>query len=249
MATRIRPLFITALTAAAAITGSLGLPACAGKLEATVRSQAAQDLGCPEGQVSVRNLRSDNYVRDFSVSACGKQAHYQAACSMVGSCTAYRAEDLADKRGVASDALGVGEDDLQPAESGVTTVVGEAPEGAAEAQPAATEASAAQAGAGEPGVVTATATAGAPVATGEARALTLRNTCPRTVSLFVGTRPGDAGGSYMTLGAGSTIGPKLRTGEQLWLLDAKQAGLASVTIDAAMAEVEIAESCSGLAAR
>src|SRR5687768_8186369 len=89
--------------------------ACAGKLDGIVRSQAALDLACPEDQVQISDLRSDNYVRDFSVSGCGRSAHYQAACSMVGSCTAYRAGEIAADSLPASDALTVGTDDLQPA--------------------------------------------------------------------------------------------------------------------------------------
>ncbi len=237
------------------LLASLSLLACAGQLEATVRSQAAQDLACPEGQVVVRDLRSDNYVRDFDVSGCGQHAHYQAACSMVGSCTAYRAEELGKHRVPGSDALTVGHDDLRPAESGAEAKPAEVAAAPAEPEVAgavaverdATELGAARLGAAPTEVVTATASGPAP--SGEARAVTLRNACPRTVPLFVGAQPGEEGGRYMTLGAGNTISPKLRAGEQLWLLDNRQAGLVSVSIDGSTREVEIAESCSGLAAR
>lgn len=222
-----------------------------------MRRQAAVDMGCPEGQVSVRDLRSDNYVRDFNVQACGKQAHYQAACSMVGSCTAYQSRELGEHPLAGTDALTVGVDDLQPsAPTSVPTVV---MAGAAEPipmvpvvepVPAATAAAIADPATSVTVVNTVeTRGAGAAAVAGDGQSVTLRSACPRTVTLFVGSEPGAEGGVYMTLGAGSTIAPKLATGASLWLLDAKQAGIASVSIDASMREVAIAENCGGLAAR
>ena len=228
---------------------------CASALEETVRRQAAVDMGCPEGQVSVRDLRSDNYVRDFNVQACGKQAHYQAACSMVGSCTAYQSRELGEHPLSGSDALTAGVEDLQPsAPTSVPTVV---MAGAAEPIPMVpvVEPEPAAAAIADPAtsvtVVNTVETrgAGAVAVAGDGQSVTLRSACPRTVTLFVGAEPGAEGGVYMTLGAGSTIAPKLATGASLWLLDAKQAGIASVSIDASMREVAIAENCGGLAAR
>jgi hypothetical protein len=246
------PRLVCTVVVAALLGGS-----CASALEETVRRQAAIDMGCPEGQVSVRDLRSDNYVRDFNVQACGKQAHYQAACSMVGSCTAYQSRELGERPLAGSDALTVGVDDLQAsAPTSVPTVV---MAGAAEPipmvpvvepEPAATAATSADPATSVTVVNTVeTRGAGAVAVAGDGQSVTLRSACPRTVTLFVGAEPGAEGGVYMTLGAGSTIAPKLATGASLWLLDAKQAGIASVSIDASMREVAIAENCGGLAAR
>lgn len=245
---------------------ALSLAGCASALEETVRRQAAVDMSCPEGQVAVRDLRSDNYVRDFSVSACGKQAHYQAACSMVGSCTAYQSRELGEHPLAGSQALTAGVEDLQAAPVNPPTIV---MAGASEALPMVPVVEASEAApvvpvvatptvAGENGasevvagssvtVVNSVATHG--VAAGEGATVTLRSACPRTVTLFVGSQPGAEDGLYMTLGAGSSIAPRLATGTSLWLLDARQAGLASVSIDASTREVAIAENCSGLAAR
>lgn len=230
--------------------------ACAGKLDGIVRSQAALDLACPEDQVQISDLRSDNYVRDFSVSGCGRQAHYQAACSMVGSCTAYRAGEIAAESLPASDALTVGADDLQPAPTpapaeepapevqvGTTTMVAEAPP-AEEPKLEVSES------------VTSTVVAATPEPSpapapklGAPQTVTMRNDCPRTVTIFVGIKPGEGGGRYMTLGSTSMIGPTLRSGESVWLLDSKQAGLTSVSVAESTREIVVAESCSGLAAR
>lgn len=224
---------------------------CASALEETVRRQAAVDMRCPEGQVAVRDLRSDNYVRDFDVQACGKQAHYQAACSMVGSCTAYQSRELGAHPLPGSDALTAGVEDLHPPApvnpptivmAGASEPIPMVPVVEAEPEPTLT-----------PGTVTVvntveTRSAGGGAVGGE-QVVTLRSACPRTVTLFVGAQPGAEDGVYMTLGAGSSIAPKLATGASLWLLDGKQAGVASVSIDASMREVAIAENCGGLAAR
>jgi len=241
---------------------ALSLAGCAGALEDTVRRQAAVDMFCPEGQVAVRDLRSGNYVRDFSVSACGRQAHYQAACSMVGSCTAYQSRELGEHPLAGSQALTAGVEDLQPAPVNPPTIV---MAGASEAVPmvpvveeAAPVAVARDDGASEVvagssvTVVTSVAThtgAGAGAGASGDATVTLRSACPRTVTLFVGSQPGAEDGLYMTLGAGSSIAPRLATGSSLWLLDARQAGLASVSIDASTREISIAENCSGLVAR
>ncbi|MBL8969591.1 MAG: hypothetical protein JNK56_03365 [Myxococcales bacterium] len=227
--------------------------ACASALEDTVRRQAAVDMGCPEGQVAVRDLRSDNYVRDFNVQGCGKQVHYQAACSMVGSCTAYQARELGEHPLPGSDALTAGVEDLQP--SAPTSVPVVVMAGASEPVPMVPvveeKPAAPVVPAGEAVTVVSTVeTRGAaPVGAGGTQVVTLRSACPRTVTLFVGAQPGAEDGVYMTLGSGSSIAPKLTTGSSLWLLDPRQAGIASVSIDASMREVAIAENCGGLAAR
>jgi hypothetical protein len=98
------------LVVVAALTG------CAGKLEEVVREQAAKDLRCPAAEVEVFDQRSDNYVRDYSVSGCGQTAHYQAACSMVESCVAYRPDKLG-KDAAGSEALTAGIDAVPGGES------------------------------------------------------------------------------------------------------------------------------------
>jgi hypothetical protein len=224
--------------------------ACASALADTVRRQAAVDMGCPEGQVVVRDLRSDNYVRDFDVQACGKQAHYQAACSMVGSCTAYQAHELGEHPLAGSDALTAGVEDLQP--SAPTSVPVVVMAGASEPVPMVPVVEASEPTAAPSVTVVNTVetrSAAGPVAADGTVPVTLRSACPRTVTLFVGAQPGAEDGVYMTLGAGSSIAPKLAVGASLWLLDARRAGVASVSIDASMREVAIAENCGGLAAR
>lgn len=238
--------------------------ACAGKLDGVVRSQAAFDLSCPEDQVVISDLRSDSSVRDYSASGCGRQVHYQAACSTAGTCTAYRAGEIADDPLPASDALTVGPDDLQPTPTVSQPAAAEAkPEDPTTSAVAAAEV-AARAAAAEPVIVdqppeTITETAQGPVepakppppaiVLGAPHSVTLRNDCPATVTFFIGEKPGESAGRYMRLGSTSMSGPTLRSGEQVWLLDAKQTGLTSVSIADSTREIVVAESCAGLVSR
>ena len=245
---RTLPLYCLCLVCLPCLPWLLG--GCGSQLAGVVRSQAAVDLGCPEDQVEVVNLRSGNSVRDFSVRGCGRQEHYQAACNMTGSCQAYRPGEAARNPVPASEALTAGADDLGPADEGVTTVAGDAPGAADGAVAASAEVGNEAAEAGE------LAPAGTPSTPGETRlppteerAVTIRNNCGHRVVMYVGKQPG-GDGRYMTLGSTNMITPRMRLGDQVWLLDdEQQAGLASVSIAGPTSEVEIAESCAGLTAR
>lgn len=201
------------------------LLSCAGQLDDVVRVQAAQDLKCPADEISVRDLRSRNYARDYEVSGCGQEVRYQAACNMVGTCVAYQPRDLArDETGaVASGALTAGPDDLAPAEPAEPAVAAVAGEAVVEA----------------------------PVAlpTGEPRPVLLRNECEHTVALFIGLRPRQDSGRYMTLGSMNSVTVGVRAGEPVWLLDEKGAGVTSVAVGEGSSEVVVADGCSGLSAR
>ncbi len=231
------------------------LVACGGQLAGVVRSQAAVDLGCPEDQVEVTDLRSGNSVRDFRVTGCGRQEHYQAACNLTGTCQAYRPGEAASNPVPASEALTAGADDLKPAD-GATTAVGDASTAAeGDGEPkqvvAAGDGAAGEAMALEAELPPA-GTASEPAATRlpptEERTVTVRNNCSRRVVLYVGKQPGE-NGRYMTLGSTNMISPRLRLGEQVWLLDEREAGLASVSVASSTHEIEIAETCAGLSAR
>ena len=255
------------------------LVACGSTLAGIVRSQAASDLGCPEGQISVQDMRTGNSVRDFSVSGCGRQEHYQAACNMAGSCQAYRPGDTARHPVPASDALTAGPEDLKPADEGVTTAVGEAsPEAdslaaarsmaAAERQseassPADGPAEAGSLAAGDeaargevmalekdlPPAGTPSTAVASKLPPAEERTVTLRNNCARRVVFYIGQQPGEGDGRYMTLGSTNMISPRLRLGDLVWLLDEKQVGLTSVAVSGRTSEIEVAESCAGLTPR
>jgi hypothetical protein len=211
---------------------ALGLLGCAGSLEDVVRLQAAHDLRCPEDQVAVRDLRSRNYVRDYEVQACGRAAHYQAACSMVGSCVAYEPRDVEEDARTASGRTYRTEEvhGGDPSMGVEYTQVVERPV----AEPAAAPAPA-------PVVV-------APPGP-DALELTLRNACTATVTVFVGEAPNQGGGRYMTLASTNMTTLRVRPEEKVWLVDASGHGLAGVTVDASMRELEVSPGCTGLSAR
>lgn len=215
------------------------LTGCAGQLDEVVRLQAAKDLNCPVDKVDVVDLRSDNYVRDYSVSACGQTEHYQAACSMVEACVAYRPDKIG-KDAAASMALTAGVDALPResveevvvAQDGTVTVNRSGP--AAEAPPAKTPLEVAEAvEANQAGYAL--------------LAVTLRNTCPETVTLWFGATPGTGAGHMMTLASTNMATVRVPEGEQVWVLDRAHNGTAGVAIDASMREVDVG--CAGLTAR
>jgi hypothetical protein len=219
---------------------AVALTGCAGKLEEVVRLQAAKDLNCPVGEVDVVDQRSDNYVRDYSVSGCGQTAHYQAACSMVESCVAYQPAKIG-KDAAASEALTAGIDAVPGSESveevviaadGTMTVNRSGP--AAAPPPAKTPLELAQ-------------EAEAAQANEPLLSVTLRNTCSETVTLWFGPTPGSGVGHMMTLASTNMATVRVRPGEQLWVLDREHNGTAGVAVDASMREVDVG--CAGLTAR
>lgn len=65
---------------------ALALPACAGKLEKTTRTQAASDFKCAEDKLSIRG---DEVYGKYHVAGCGQRGVYSAQCLM-GKCSADR---------------------------------------------------------------------------------------------------------------------------------------------------------------
>jgi hypothetical protein len=234
--------------------------ACAGRLEEVIRGQAAGDLSCPESQVTVSGRSGGGGVRNYVVSACGRERSYQAACNSLGTCVAYpvrgRAEaspggeDLwADAREPASTAA------AEPGPEDTTLL---APLAAARAEALEVEGSPSDVpdGGSQTGVpggeepvpvdVPVVRSAEAP---GEPRAVTLRNECERTVALFIGADPATGAGRYTSLGSMNTATLRLRPGEPVWLLDVKGAGLTSIGVTGEVEEIAVLAGCEGLAAR
>lgn len=71
---------------AALVLAALALPACAGKLEKTTRTQAAADFTCEADKLTVRG---DEVYGKYYVSGCGQKGVYSAHCLM-GKCSAER---------------------------------------------------------------------------------------------------------------------------------------------------------------
>jgi len=167
-------------------------------------------------------------VRNYAVTACGRERDYQAACNSLGTCVAYPVGE--------QDAASPGSADLWADRDG--------PELAA-AQPEPEEASAVSQVSAEPEVPA----VGSGEPQGEARAVTLRNECERTVALFIGEDPATGAGRYTSLGSTNTATLRLRPGEPVWLLDAKGAGLTSIGAAGSIEEIAVLPGCEGFSAR
>ncbi len=225
------------------------VPACAGRLEDVIRGQAAGDLSCPASQVTVRGRSGGGDVRNYVVSACGRERSYQAACNSLGTCVAYpvRGRD---------DAGAPGSEELWGDPQGPPPTMTSPPESeAAQSLAAARSLAATGAEAQVSGAAGAEASvSGAPVAgsagpPGEPRAVTLRNECERTVALFIGEDPATGAGRYTSLGSMNTATLRLRPGEPVWLLDVKGAGLTSIGVEGDVDEIAVLEGCGGFVAR
>jgi hypothetical protein len=230
-----------------AVLGLAGVgAACAGRLQDVIRAQAAGDLGCPEEQVIVRGRAGGP---SYAVTACGRERSYQTACNSLGTCVAYPVGEQARSSGA------TGREDLwaepaaqpEPAAdvpgSDAPAVDGSTVDLSAVARALASDGPASDVAA-EVDVAAATE-----VPLGEARAVTLRNDCERTVALFIGEEPASGAGRYTSLGSMNTATIQLRPGEPVWLLDAKGAGLTSIGVDGDIREIAVVEGCGGLSAR
>lgn len=232
-----------------ALLGLVGVgPACAGRLVDVIRVQAAGDLSCPEEQVIVRGRAGGP---GYAVTACGRERSYQTACNSLGTCVAYPVGEQAGSSGA------TGREDLwadraaqpEPAadvpELDVPLVAGATADLSAVARALGTS--------DGPGASDGPGTSDGPAAAvagplGEARAVTLRNDCERTVALFIGEDPASGAGRYTSLGSMNTATMRLRPGEPVWLLDAKGAGLTSIGVDGDTREIAVLAGCGGLSA-
>lgn len=209
-------------------------PACAGRLEDVIRAQAAGDLSCPESQVSVRGRARGGEVRNYAVTACGRERDYQAACNSLGTCVAYP----------------VGEQDAASPGSADLWADRDRPElAAAQPEPAEASASLEVAAASEVAAEPEVPAVGSGGPQGEARVVTLRNECERTVALFIGEDPATGAGRYTSLGSTNMATLRLRPGEPVWLLDAKGAGLTSIGAAGSIEEIAVLPGCEGFSAR
>ena len=71
------------------------LPACAGRLETTVRKRAAGDFQCAPEQVEVQTVSAGAMSGSYTASGCGQESEYAARCGLIGICSASRPGDEA----------------------------------------------------------------------------------------------------------------------------------------------------------
>lgn len=227
--------------------------ACAGRIENVIRAQAAMDLSCPEGQITVRAQGSRTAMRKYAVTACGREHSYQAACNSLGTCVAYPVGGQARGNSGAQRFDLWADKDAPPAPAPAAAPEAEAegvvtPAVAAEllmgADVPATDVPATELPATE---VPAAEVVRAPL--GEPRVVTLRNDCEWTVALFIGEDPVVGAGRYTSLGSMNTATLRLRQGEPVWLIDKAGVGLTSIVVAREVEEIAVVEGCGGFSAR
>lgn len=196
------------------------LPACAGRLETTVRKRAAGDFQCTPEQVQVEATRAGAMSGDYMARGCGQESAYYARCGLIGICSASQPGADVYASGGGSDPSygdGGGGGSAPPPSFDSPSDGGSEPT----SQPAA------------PSVVH----------------LSMKNTCPQTVNLFFGDKPKFGSGRYTTLGSNTITSESMQPGDMIWIVDGSQNGISSVTVDAGTKNVEINGDCSSFSVR
>ena len=79
--------------------------------------------------------------------------------------------------------------------------------------------------------------------------VTLVNACSDTVKVFFGDKPKFGSGRYSSLSSNSRTNQTFKPGDQLWIVDDGQNGVANAKIEASTREIEVASGCKTLRAR
>ena len=79
--------------------------------------------------------------------------------------------------------------------------------------------------------------------------VTIRSSCGKTVKVFFGEKPKFGSGTYSTASSNSVSSHSFKPGEQFWIVDDSQNGVANIAVGGTTKEIEILGSCDQLAAR
>jgi hypothetical protein len=77
----------------------------------------------------------------------------------------------------------------------------------------------------------------------------IKSSCAKTVKVFFGDKPKFGSGTYSTASSNSRSSHTFKAGEQFWIVDESENGLANVSVAEGTREIEILGSCTGLAQR
>ncbi len=77
----------------------------------------------------------------------------------------------------------------------------------------------------------------------------IKSSCTKTVKVFYGDKPKFGSGTYSSASANSRSSHSFRPGDQFWIVDETENGLANVQVKDNTREIEILGSCTELAAR
>jgi hypothetical protein len=75
----------------------------------------------------------------------------------------------------------------------------------------------------------------------------LKNSCGQTAKVFFGDKPKFGSGTYSSLGSNVRSRHTFQVGDQFWIVDDSQNGVANVVVDEGTREIEIRGSCDQLA--
>jgi hypothetical protein len=114
--------------------------------------------------------------------------------------------------------------------------------GAPGAAPAAAPAAAPMTGASE-------SSSTAPSTPPSSVSVSIKNSCEKTVKVFFGDKPKFGSGTYSTASSNSRSSHSFAPGDQFWIVDDSQNGVANVAVSESTREIEILGSCDRLAAR
>jgi hypothetical protein len=76
--------------------------------------------------------------------------------------------------------------------------------------------------------------------------VTIRSRCSKTVRVFYGDNPKFGSGTQSSISSNSSQSHSFRVGEQMWIIDDHDNGLASAQVSSSTREIEIGASCTGL---
>jgi hypothetical protein len=79
--------------------------------------------------------------------------------------------------------------------------------------------------------------------------VTIKNSCGETVKIFFGDKPKFGSGTYSSASSNSRSNHSFSPGDQFWIVDDSQNGVANVAVTDSTREIEILGSCDRLAAR
>lgn len=73
----------------------------------------------------------------------------------------------------------------------------------------------------------------------------IRNSCPNTVKLFFGDKPGFGSGRSTSISANQSFSEQMREGAMLWIVDDRGNGISSYSASPNRNSIEISSSCTG----
>jgi hypothetical protein len=79
--------------------------------------------------------------------------------------------------------------------------------------------------------------------------VTIRSSCSKTVRVFFGIKPKFGSGTTSSISSNSSTSHSFAPGDMMWLVDAADNGVASVTVATGMREIQVGSNCTSLAAR